>query len=160
VCVSPADLRGRVRPPVGATETTYFDVRHRATVNVARGADPIVIGKRIKAQLEEALASGRLVLEPIQSPPPRVETAVEQRLATAMVSNSRRVRPFVTPQDVAITDFFVLRSGEAPLYPAYSVRTYGDRLNIRYDFPNELFTEAEVDALVAMTSDIIAPPRP
>lgn len=155
-CMSAVDLRHRVEPSVGPTETTFFDIRHKTLVSVPDDGDAVALGREVKARLDSDLASGRLVLEPVRSPPEQVDTVLEQRLATVWVSNSGAIPPIAAPAGLEITDVFVQRSGSIVLYPTYSLRTYGGRLNIRFDFPAALFSDQEVDQVVTRTETALA----
>lgn len=151
VCWVPIDLRNRVTPPVGATEFTSFSTRHKVEVAVPANGDPIAVGREVKKQLESAIARRELSMEPIQSPPPRVETTLEQRLATVLISNVGVIPKLVRPAELVITDYLIPANPMMVMFPCYAIYTYEGCLNIQVLYPSDFFTNGEVEQLVKRT---------
>lgn len=152
-CWSLVNLRNLVIPKVGPTETTNFAARHEAKVNLQEDADPVEVGVAIKEQLTRSIASHELTINPVKSPPPRLETSLEQRLATVSVSNNGIVPRFIQPLGVEITDFLIPAYPMTVLFPTYSVYTYDGRLSIRIVYPADYFTVDEIDGIVTRTRE-------
>jgi phenolphthiocerol/phthiocerol/phthiodiolone dimycocerosyl transferase len=151
-CLSPVDLRTRVTPPVGATDTTVFVGVHRAEVGLARGADPVVVGLAVRGLLAGAIAARRLsiaaeVIRLIATP---AGSALPQRLAMAQVSNSGIIQPgLARPGGLELVDFFMPADVVLATFPIYGVYSYQRRLSIRYLFPSGIFTAEEVEDVTA-----------
>lgn len=151
VCLSPVNLRNRVSPPVGVTETTTFTRIHRAELGIPVDQDPVVVGRQLKRQLDRAIVDRDLLSvadlpDALATP---VDTPLDQRLAIAQVSNNGVVHaPLNPPPGVRITDFFSPVDVILGIFPIYSVFTYRGRLSIRYLFPSNLFSAEDVGGLV------------
>jgi hypothetical protein len=147
-CLSPVDLRTRVTPPVGATDTTMFVGVHRAEVGVWPGADPVAIGLAVRGQLADAIAARKLsiaaeVVRLIATP---AGSVLPQRLAMAQVSNSGVIQPgLARPGGLELVDFFMPADVVLATFPIYGVYSYQGRLSIRYLFPSVIFTPEEVE---------------
>lgn len=155
VCLSPVNLRRYATPPVGATETTNFAAHHRAVVRVARDADPTSVGRDVKAQLDASLRDGGLDINPVRSPPPPVDTGVEQRFATTSVSNNGIVPIPDHPDDMEIVDFLLPAYPKTVLYPTHSVYTFDGKLSVRIVYPSDLFNRTEITSLVRRTTELL-----
>lgn len=148
VCWSPINLRSRVDPPVSATEVTSFGIRHRTELVVAKNADPVSVGREVKQQIDTAIARRELSQEPIQSPPAPVDTSLEQRLATVLVSNAGVTPRFSQPAGLTITDLLLPQDTMTPLYPICAVMTYDGQLSLKFVCPSARFTNEEVENIV------------
>lgn len=151
MCLSPVNLRHRVQPPVGATETTAFVKLHPATVTVPQSRDPHAVGAEVKRQLDAAIRRRDLLsvaeLPVLLSEP--VVTPVEARLAIVQVSNNGVVHtPLTRLGELTITDFLSPVDVILDVFPIYSVYTYRGRLSIRYLYPSNAFTAEDVRSLV------------
>lgn len=153
VCLSPVNLRNRVTPPVGATETTNFTARVKIEVPVSLDSDPVTVGREVKAQLGRTIAQRNLTREPMQSPPPRVATPLDQRLATVLVSNVGVIPALAHPAGLTISDYLIPGHSKTVLFPTYGVYTYEGRMSMQVVYPSKFFTNEEVDYLVKRTTE-------
>lgn len=148
-CWSAIDLRNRVTPSVGATESTNFSCRNRSDVTVAVNDDAIAVGREIKSQLDNAIARREVSINLSEYLSSQVETDLEQRLATLMISNMGNLSQFEQPQGLTITDLLTLTRRDVSLkFPTHAVFTFQGRLSVRCTYPSALFTEEEVDGLI------------
>ena len=150
VCVSPVNLRTRLSPPVGATETTNLVRVHRAEVVVSEDADAVALGRCVKHQLDAAIAHRELCspldLEDIAAIP--VRTAVERRLATLQVSNNGIAhRTLENLAGLTVTDLFTPVDVVPGWFPMYSLLTFRGRLTVRCVYPSNLFGPEETARL-------------
>lgn len=160
-CVSVVDLRSRVDPPVGATETTNFLGLHAANLMLPNSADSIVVGKQIKSELATAIDSRNLYLEFseifVEGAPKSNEMGPHtDPYATIFVSNVGIVPRFETPADLNVIDWVVpVRHETASPIPTYAVYTYSDCLSVRCVYPSILFTDFDVDQLIDKITNLM-----
>lgn len=153
VCWSLVNLRNLVTPPVGAMETTNFAARHMAVVNVSKNTNPVEVGREVKVQLTRAITCGELSINPVQSPPPHVDTVLEQRLATVSVSNNGVLPRFAQPAGLSIINRLSIAYPMTVMFPTYSLYTFGGQLSMRVVYPADLFTIDEVEKIVKQTTE-------
>lgn len=151
ICMTMVNLRGRVNPPVGATEVTYFDIVHKAKVCVPASGNSLDIGRVVKEHWDNSIERREFSVAHVQSSPPPLDTPLDGRLATLLFSGSGVVPRFSQPPGLKILDLFAQRAGKVTSFPVYSARTYEGRLNLRFDYPSGIFTDQEVDRVVART---------
>jgi phenolphthiocerol/phthiocerol/phthiodiolone dimycocerosyl transferase len=149
-CLSPIDLRSRVTPRVGDTETTNFVGLHLASVEVPPHGKPALVGREIKDQLEAALA--HRVLPTVDLPgffAARGDARFEERLSVVLVSNIGVLDSMPRCPDIRITDWQrILTSPSASgMIPGYGVYTYDDRLTIWRFYSSAFYAEHEVAQL-------------
>lgn len=148
MCHTVVDLRERVDPPVRATETTNFVQPHTAIVFVPASGNPIEVGIEIKTQLDSAIASREL-----SSATSRVETPLEQRLASVAVTNIGALPMFTLPAGLRVTDFVMTRPRRLPRRlklrrPNYLIYTFEGRLNIYFLCSRDVFSSSDADEVV------------
>lgn len=151
VCLSHVDLRNRVTPAVGATETTNFLGLHRAEVTVPVNGSAVTVGREIKEQLDSAIARGELPpIDPSKFVSSMVETSLEQYLALISVSNVGIIPKLARPAGLEITDFLVpMRPKKSVKFPSHGVYTFDKRLSVLFSYPSEFFTHEEMEQVVA-----------
>lgn len=150
VCDSNVDLRNRVSPKVGATETTNFFTQHKAIVLVSRDDTPEAVGSAVKSELEDAIACRTL---PIYKAPAyryvHVDTRLPQRLAFIHVSNIGSIDIFPRLSDAAITDMPVMFPKESSAtYSGYAAYSVEGCLRLYCGYPSVLFPPDQVDLIV------------
>ena len=139
------DLRGRVEPPVGPTDTTNF--ASAATLDLALGEDPIATAGDIRARLLAAIAAGVPLRNMRDDAVGRSMSRPRSGLAAAIVSNLGSMPEFATPHGVAITDFRIWPYGWAHVCPMYMASTYGGRLGVDMVFRADVHTDETADRL-------------
>jgi hypothetical protein len=154
MCGCPVDLRYRVTPPVAADEATVFVSGVEFPVVVARGADPVGIGRAAKRTLDTAIASGEAERALFGLRP---ETAAENRLPDLVVTNVGPVTPFTTPDGLRITDFRGYTSTTIPGLLMFIVTSYGGRLSVDVSTPAGLLTEDQRAGVTARVAEILRP---
>lgn len=150
VCWSPVDLRPRLNPPVGATETTNLLSAHKAEVTLSKNDNPIAIAGEIKEQLNAALTRGDLPPNPLHGPGPGIKTPLDQRRANAIVSNIGVISTFRQPPTLNITDFWVTDYASVFL-PVFPVSTYCGRLSIEFLYPGDHYQADQVNDIAEQT---------
>jgi hypothetical protein len=133
---SPVNVRNRLVPPVGATETTNLSLIHEEVSIVDVDADPVVIGRRLKTALDEAIANHEL---PTGPPQKTFETDLDRHLATVLISNYGVMPRFAQPAELELVDFRTLSPAKVGFYPSYPVYTYDGRLTILSRYPADLY---------------------
>ncbi|WP_236790590.1 hypothetical protein [Amycolatopsis sp. GM8] len=133
---SPVNVRHRLTPPVGPTETTNLSLIHEAPTIVDSGANPVTIGRTIKTVLDRAIANHELPL----GPPRKAEQAV-------LVSNYGVLPAFARPSGLEIVDFRTLSPAKVGFYPSYPVYTYDGRLTILSRYPADRYPDDEAAQL-------------
>lgn len=151
VCWSPVNLRNRVTPRVGATETTHFLGIHKAQMAVPADADAVVVGREIKTQLDSAIARRELSVDPLEMFS-NVETSLEQHYAKAVVTNVGVLPALSHPPGLVITDMRSWSQTTSTPFPGYSISTYEGKLRIICLYPSSRFDDGEVDQLVKDTA--------
>lgn len=149
MCLSIVDLRNRVTPSVGATETTNFIGYHRAEATVPLDGNPTILGRDIRAQLDAAIASREIEMNMPQSAHSQVATSLKQHRSNILVNNIGVVRRFCQPAGVRITDFFVpTRERTVALFPIHGVYTYDGQLSLWGVYPSKFFSSERVRQIV------------
>lgn len=150
ICDSNVDLRNRVDPPVGPTETTNFFTQHKAKVHVKRMDDAIRIGREIKSQLNASIKRRDLPLYQGQGDRfIKIESELPAHLTFAHVSNRGSVDSFQTPPNLELTDLTVEFPNRSPLdYSGYASCTVGGQLSIHCVYPLKGFSLADVESIV------------
>ncbi|MYW91689.1 hypothetical protein G3I59_14025 [Amycolatopsis rubida] len=151
MCWAPVNLRTRATPPIGDTETTNLTLIHEAVVKMARQADPVVVGREIKAHLADAIENGELPT----GPPTWVESALEEHYSTVLISNYGVMPPFSPPPGARIVDFETLSHPMIGRYPSYPVYTYGGELTILARYQREFYREDLAAELLGRISDTL-----
>lgn len=153
-CLSNIDLRNRLSPPVGATETTNLLSFHKAEVLVPLNGNPVTVGRVIKRQLDTAIERRELQPYDVQRfISTQVDSSLERHLSVVGVSNSGVSTPFVQPPGLTITDLWkpLPQRTNVP-FAGYGVYTKGGRLHMRCVYPSEFFTYDAVEQLVKRTA--------
>ncbi|AEW99832.1 phthiocerol/phthiodiolone dimycocerosyl transferase family protein [Streptantibioticus cattleyicolor] len=151
-CLSPVNLRDRVTPPVGVTQTTMFVAVHAARVTVPFDADPLAVAHSVKEQLDTAVARRELLLSLdagrlLKATGP---ASLDARLRIAQVSNNGVLHSALRdPRRVEVVRFLMPADVTSSVFPIYSVYTYRGHLSIRYLYPSTLFSRAQADRLSA-----------
>lgn len=146
-CVSIIDFRDRVEPAVGATATTNFDGLHQAEVAVPDVADPVALGRQVKAQLDSAFSD-------LKFPPVDLafgHPGVDGRLLRITVSNLGVLEPIRRARNAAVVGFGTVSAGIGPV-PLYIPYTFDGCLHIGYVYSASSFGAADVEALIAAIS--------
>jgi phenolphthiocerol/phthiocerol/phthiodiolone dimycocerosyl transferase len=154
-CSSAVDLRNRVSPPVGRTETTNFFGVHTAHVEVSATSRPADIGREVVRQLHEAVAAGQVSIDLRTSESVTPAASMRESLRSAAVSNLGVLPPFPQPEGMVITDFEAFADLTPALISATAVYTYGGRLRMRFVYPAELFSSDDVDEIVGRTMELL-----
>jgi hypothetical protein len=150
-CVSMVDLRNRIEPPVGVLEAANLVAHHKAELVAGAAADPVVLGRQVRVQLEEAIASRQLWLPTDHGRwSPYVRGPLGHHLATAVVSNAGVMPRLPEPDGLSFVDLTVPPLAErAPVdYPSYTVQGYAGELTIWCSFPLVHYTEPEARRVV------------
>jgi hypothetical protein len=142
-CVSPVDFRRRVDPPVGELETTNFMMSYVAEAAVSPRLSPVLIGREVKAAMDEVLAGPDGVREAAP-----MADALGRNLSYALISNLGVVAEFPAPPGVAFTELHILDTVGDTFFPGYYVSTYRDRLTVLHIFTDRFFTRGDVDRIV------------
>ncbi|GHF55949.1 hypothetical protein FHX82_002335 [Amycolatopsis bartoniae] len=141
---SPVNVRHRLTPPVGPTETTNLSLIHEALAVVEPEASPVAIGRTLKASLDEAIANHEL---PTGPPTTVFDTSLDRHLAIVLVSNYGVMPPFAEAPGLEIVDFRTLSPAKVGIYPSYPVYTYGGRLTILSRYPGDLYSADDASQL-------------
>lgn len=157
VYLAPVDLRNRVSPPVGPTETTNFVAWHCAQISASAIVDPITVGRAIKDQLDAAIVRRELLLaDPAQMIYAPEGIHLKDRLTRVFVSNSGVIPQLTLPAKMTIKDIQIPGRKSAPArFPAHSVRTYDGRLTIQSGYPSRFFTGKEASQIINRTERLI-----
>ncbi|WP_238992242.1 phthiocerol/phthiodiolone dimycocerosyl transferase family protein [Jiangella ureilytica] len=153
-CWTAVDLRDRVAPSVGVSETTNLLGVHLGQVAVARRDAPAEVGRAVKQQLDAALA--RREVRPVDLSSmllSSIETELEPRIAQMIISNMGVMPELAHPTDITLRSVF---RTAAPLaspaaFPEYSVYTYAGQLNIRCSYPSAQFSAEEAEEFAGET---------
>ncbi|GHF08200.1 acyltransferase [Amycolatopsis deserti] len=158
-CWSPVDLRNRVTPPVGVTDTTNFLAMHRADIAYSRSTSWHEIGQRLQKDLKAALIEKRLRLSDgaltlgsaLESRPAEGER-LDPHIGSASVSNYGVLPALPTPDDMRITKFHSIADRLGTPYPNFSAFTIDNSLSVINRYRSDYFTEDEVRLLVENTT--------
>lgn len=149
-CHSAVNLRTRVSPRVGETETTVFQGLHRADVMVPANGNFITVGSEVKKQLAVDIRRRRLRLLH-EAPNFELKTPLEKHLAQALISNWGSLPRLTQPSGLRITDRVKGQfSGweTSAICPTYVVSTYEGRLKIIGGYPSTYYSEDDVEKIV------------
>ncbi|WP_162605826.1 phthiocerol/phthiodiolone dimycocerosyl transferase family protein [Jiangella aurantiaca] len=150
-CFTVANLQKRSPLGLGVTDTTTPLVWHRADVTVDHAADPAVIGRAVKWQLDRALQTRDL---PDVDASALVDSTIDQRLAKVMVTNIGIVERFEQPPALEIVDWFRLYEVTSP-FPWYAGYTYDGRYHLICVYPATTYTQVEVESLGAEVGSLL-----
>lgn len=153
VCRSPVDLRGRMRPPLEATDVTNFAGVQMAQVEVRDCDDPVVIGKEIKEQIEAGIARDEPIRELTMRAPGETEEFSEAGLNIATVTNLGACPDFATAPDVDLVDFEVYTYSSVFSHPGYVAYTYRGRLKFQLIYRKETNSESVIDEIAGQLKD-------
>ncbi|HET6709857.1 phthiocerol/phthiodiolone dimycocerosyl transferase family protein [Amycolatopsis sp.] len=142
-CVSPVDFRRRVDPPVGELETTNFMMSYVAETGVSPRLSPVLVGREVKARMDEVLAGPEGVREAAP-----MEDTLGRNLSYALISNLGVVAEFPAPPGLEFTELHILNTVGDTFFPGYYVSTYRDRLTVLHIFTDRFFTRGDVDRIV------------
>lgn len=142
-CVSPVDFRRRVDPPVGELETTNFMMSYVAETGVSPRLSPVLVGREVKARMDEVLAGPEGVRETAP-----MEDALGRNLSYALISNLGVVEEFPAPAGLEFSEIHILNTVGDTFFPGYYVSTYRDRLTVLHIFTERFFSRGDVDRLV------------
>ncbi|WP_290060320.1 phthiocerol/phthiodiolone dimycocerosyl transferase family protein [Amycolatopsis solani] len=142
-CVSPVDFRRRVDPPVGELETTNFMMSYVAETGVSPRLSPVLVGREVKARMDEVLAGPEGVREAAP-----MEDALGRNLSYALISNLGVVEEFPAPAGLEFSEIHILDTVGDTFFPGYYVSTYRDRLTVLHIFTERFFSRGDVDRLV------------
>lgn len=157
VCRSAVDLRNRVAPPVGSTETTVFIGISRETVVIAKGTHPINIAESLHSQLNRAIATRELMM--VWEPSPRREPSpLQPHFREILVTNIGVLKPLREPPGVNISDRMIgwLEGQQVPwlwINPHYMIATYHGRLKVIGAYPSEYYTENDISDITDHIND-------
>jgi hypothetical protein len=153
-CLSPIDLRSRVKPTVGPTDTTNFIGFHMAELAVALDAEPVAVGREVKHQMESSLTGGKLPpVDMVRFLNARAKQPREQRQNFVLVTNLGVLSSFAHPANLTITDWQRLTGSKPDSFPVYGVFTYERRLHLHYFFPSSLCSNDQINRLVTGAID-------
>jgi hypothetical protein len=152
-CLSPVDLRGRVTPPIGhevmiPAVTGFLDV-----LAVARGADPLELGREVGARLHAAIGRGEFVPETHILPQVIGNPAL---LATTVVLTNLGSRPGPSAPPgltldgmrlVPVREEYYPQAGRGPLMAC--VVSFDGRLCIELPYSTECFSHQQINGLRA-----------
>lgn len=158
-CYSTVDIRNRVVPPIGPTETALVDFRSRAQVNIRAACDPVGVGHEIKAQLDEDI-NRRLGSPRLPSESSGAQDCADSDFGeihskcgrVVYVGNAGVIRRFSGLPNFGVVDFRMLGDSFVEPYignqwPSCTVSTYDGVLSVEGDFPGHLFEQRDVDAV-------------
>lgn len=159
ICRSVIDLRNRAGRNIGATSTANFLGLHQATVDVPQNADPILVGKEVKRQLDSAIEDGvRMYDRSDLAPSGKEETATDKRRSIVSVANSGVIPSFAYPDALKITDWWGISptvQPETPNFPSVAAYTYAGRLNVLYLCRSDAFSADEVADFADRTENLL-----
>lgn len=148
-CWAPVDYRDRVEPPVGATAATNFGAPQEILVSVGKDADPVQVGREVKAKLDAALVTLPRPEGQLGQLFSQLSRAPQADLSKAAISNSGIVAPLTHPASVQIVDWRVLTYHIRQTYPIYTAHTYQRRLVLQFVYPAEFYPDEEMERLEA-----------
>lgn len=143
------DLRNRVEPPVGPTDTTNF--ASSAILTLDPDADPLTIARDVRAQVVAAIDAEEPRRHMRDDVVGQDMSRPRASLDAAIVSNFGVGAPFVTPPPLTVTDFRVWAYGWTPPYPMYLASTYRGRLGVDMVFRADAHTDETADLIAAIT---------
>lgn len=151
-CWSAVDLRNRLTPPIGATETTNLIGLNKAVVTVPANGNPVAVGREVKAQLDDAIARREIFTDigmALMAASARIRGPLEPHLAQPLVTNVGVIPPYIQPAGLVITDILLpSRKQTRGEGAGYGVFTYDGRLNIRCGYPSATFSREEIEEIV------------
>lgn len=140
------DLRDRVDPPVGPTDTTNFA---SATIVRVAGGDLIAVAHEVRTRVLAAIADGDPHRNVHDNTVGRDMARARPSLAAAIVSNLGAVPDLATPPGLTITDFRIWPYGWRHPAPMYMASTYGGRLGVDMVFRADVHDDDTADTLAS-----------
>lgn len=153
LCVSAIDLRKRVTPAVGMTETTNFISFHPAELTVSEVSDPIRIAQELKCQLDLALAMRNL---PAPDSFWKNDEFANYENLWISASNLGVAPTIIEPVGLRITDLLWLQSSTVPTTPPMggrllqTIHTYKGRISMHNSYPAD-FCARKADLVLDTT---------
>ncbi|MTD59662.1 phthiocerol/phthiodiolone dimycocerosyl transferase family protein, partial [Amycolatopsis pithecellobii] len=158
-CWSPVDLRNRVTPPVGATETTNFLAMHRTDITYTSSTPWYEIGLKLQKDLKAALndkrlglSGGTLTVDSAIDRAPANGRSLDPHLGAVSVSNYGTLPTLPTPGDMRITKFHSIADRLGTPYPNFSAFTMDGSLSVISRYRSDHYTQDEVKLLVKNTT--------
>lgn len=157
-CYTQIDIRDKVRPKIGSTDTALVSFMHRSEIDAAHDAELPAVARMIKRQVDidvaDRLASRR-----------RRQAEIDYQLLTetrtirpveqiVRIGNAGKIPAFPTPNALRVIDL-VLRSEvsvnpDLPSpHPDFTVSTYDGQMSINARFPSENFDNDDAAAIEA-----------
>jgi hypothetical protein len=149
-CWAPVDYRDRVEPPVAPTAATNFGAPKEIPITVSGSEDPLEVGRRVKAGLDEALRSLTPPAQQLSRLFVQIDQAPVRDLTRMSISNSGVIPRLRHPDSIEITDWCVITFHIRQPYPIYTAHTYAGRLVLQIVYPAELYSEEEMYQLQTM----------
>lgn len=151
-CESVVDLRGRIKPPVGSTDTANLSFSQKVEVVVPAAANSVDIGREIKNQLDASLFV-RSRETPCSSSRITKTLPESKHLHQISITNPGIIPTFPASPGIRITDLQWRTEVDNQLpseipNAIYIAHTYGDRLSISGIFPTHLFSIPQIDRIV------------
>lgn len=141
------DLRDRVEPPVGPTDTTNF--ASAATLDLDPSDDLLTTAKKARAQVLAAIASNMPRENMRDNSVGRDMGTPRGSLSAAIVSNLGGVPSFATPPRLEITGFRIWPYGWSHPFPMYMASTYRGRLGVDMVFRADVHSDEAADLMAA-----------
>jgi hypothetical protein len=148
------DLRARVEPQVGPTDTTNFA---SAVTVEATSTGVVPVARDVRATVLAAIADREPHHNMLDDSVGDAMNYPRANLGAAIVSNLGAVPELTASPDLSIADFWIWPYGWRQRYPMYMASTYGGRLGIDMVFRADVYDDPTVDKVVdAVTSELTA----
>lgn len=148
-CRSVVNLRDRVSPPVGNTETTVFQGMHRVDLMVSHSSTIVELGKQVREDLEQSISSRELQML-WHTGKRRLDSELPPHLRQILVTNVGIVPTPSSPPDLEFLDRVIVGwlDGEQiswiAVTPIYLIRTYNGKLRVAGMYPTDCYSADDV----------------
>lgn len=149
------DLRNRVDPPVGPTETTNFGSAKIVELGLSTGDGLIPVARAVQDQILAALAAEEPQRSVLDDSVGQSMSHSRPNLAGAIVSNLGVVPELVTPPGLDVVDFRIWPYGWRHPYPMYMASTYAGRLGLDMVFRADVHADDQADTLAGLVAGML-----
>ncbi|GHE98813.1 hypothetical protein GCM10017786_34710 [Amycolatopsis deserti] len=148
LCWAPVDLRRRMEPAVGATETTNFIGMSPVTVLVGPDSDLVRLARTVRSRLEAVILNQQPLRDLFARTSGGTSPPVGWNLTNAAVSNLGVVRGFPPGPGARIAGFEVYSHAVKGATPSYVAYTYDGCLGIEAFYRSGTYSVDQVESLV------------
>ncbi|WP_033289739.1 phthiocerol/phthiodiolone dimycocerosyl transferase family protein [Amycolatopsis jejuensis] len=154
-CTSMVDIRNRVNPPIGPTDTAVINFPVRCDVAIPPGADPVDVGSAIKYQLDSEISRrfpGVPAPRAVPSLPRRRPEPGDHPIEFA-IGNAGVIPPFPGTDDLTVVDLRLIADLVHPYVtgltsPYIVISTFNGRLAIDGIIPQSNYSQSGFEALM------------